>query len=183
MDLVASIRTEYHRYRRLTELALEQVSDEQLSHRESDESNSIAIILRHLSGNLRSRFTDFLTSDGEKPWRARDEEFEPPEGGRDALMQRWTDAWDVVEQSLRDVEAAGPDAMGRTVYIRGVGLSVQDAYLRSIAHVAYHTGQIVWLAREYAGPAWRTLSIPRGGSAAYAANPTNEKSPDPPRAA
>lgn len=183
MDLVASIRTEYHRYRRLTELALEQVSDEQLSHRESDESNSIAIILRHLSGNLRSRFTDFLTSDGEKPWRARDEEFEPPEGGRDALMQQWTDAWDVVEQSLRDVEAAGPDAMGRTVYIRGVGLSVQDAYLRSIAHVAYHTGQIVWLAREYAGPAWRTLSIPRGGSAAYAANPTNEKSPDPPRAA
>lgn len=178
MDLVHSIRTEYHRYRRMCELALEQVSDADLAYRPSEESNSLAIIVRHLSGNLRSRFTDFLTSDGEKPWRARDEEFEPPEGGRDQLMVRWGEAWDVVDQSLRDVEDAGPDVMARTVHIRGQGLSVQDAYLRSIAHVAYHTGQIVWLARECAGPAWRTLSIPRGGSAAYAAAPTREKSPD-----
>ncbi len=182
MTLVDSIRTEYTRYRRLSELALEQVSDADLSFRTSEESNSLAIIVRHLSGNLRSRFTDFLTTDGEKPWRARDEEFEPPEHGRDDLMRRWAEAWDVVEQSLRDVEAAGPDVMARTVYIRGVGLSVQDAYLRSIAHVAYHAGQIVWLARERAGAAWRTLTIPRGGSAAYAANPTHEKSPDGSRA-
>lgn len=180
MSLVASIRTEYNRYRRLAELAMEQVSDADMDFRASNESNSIAIIVRHLNGNLRSRFTDFLTSDGEKPWRARDEEFEPPAGGRALLMQRWDEAWDVVEQSLREVEAAGPDAMDHTVYIRGVGLSVQDAYLRSIAHVSYHVGQIVWLARERVGSSWRTLSIPRGGSAAYAANPTHEKSPDGP---
>lgn len=178
MDLVPSIRTEYHRYRRLCELALEQVSDADLAYRPSEESNSLAIIVRHLSGNLRSRFTDFLTSDGEKAWRARDEEFEPPAGGRAELMARWAEAWEIVEQSLRDVSEAGPDVLARTVTIRGQGLSVQDAYLRSIAHVAYHTGQIVWLARERAGAAWRTLTIPRGGSAAYAAAPTREKSPD-----
>ena len=181
MELVHSIRTEYHRYRRLCELALEQVSDADLSYRPTEESNSLAIIVRHLSGNLRSRFTDFLTTDGEKPWRARDEEFESPSGGRDELMARWAEAWAVVEQSLHDVTEAGPDAMARTVSIRGQALSVQDAYLRSIAHVAYHTGQIVWLARERAGAAWRTLSIPRGGSAAYAAAPTRERSPDGPR--
>jgi hypothetical protein len=164
----------------MCELALEQVSDADLVYRPTEESNTLAIIVRHLSGNLRSRFTDFLTSDGEKPWRARDEEFEPPEGGRDELMARWATAWEVVEQSLRDVAEAGPDVMARTLTIRGQEVSVQDAYLRSIAHVAYHTGQVVWLARERAGAAWRTLSIPRGGSAAYAAAPTREKSPDGP---
>ena len=179
MDLLQPIRTEYQRYRRLAELAVEQVTDEDLHHRRFADGNSLAMLLRHLSGNLRSRFTDFLTSDGEKPWRQRDEEFEPPGQSRDELMAAWRSAWDVVDRALLDVAAASPDALSRTVTIRQQPLSVLDALLRSVAHVAYHTGQIVLLARERKGPGWRTLSIPRGGSAAYAAAPTKAKSPDP----
>jgi uncharacterized damage-inducible protein DinB len=178
MDLLPSIRTEYSRYRRLCELAIEQVTDADLDHRASADGNSLAMLLRHLSGNLRSRFTDFLTSDGEKPWRRRDEEFEPPGADRAALLQGWRTAWDVVETALQQVAAAGPEALSRTVTIRQQPLSVLDALLRSVAHVAYHTGQIVLLARDRCGPRWRTLSIPRGASAAYAAAPDREKSPD-----
>jgi uncharacterized damage-inducible protein DinB len=178
MDLLHPIRTEYQRYRRLAELAVEQVTDDDLHHRRGADGNSLAMLLRHLSGNLRSRFTDFLTSDGEKPWRQRDAEFEPTAPQRDALLAEWKIAWDVVDRALLDIAAAGPQTLGQTVTIRQQPLSVLDALLRSVAHVAYHTGQIVLLARERVGPAWRTLSIPRGGSAAYAAAPTKEKSPD-----
>lgn len=175
---VASIRTEYQRYRRMVELALEQVADADLHRVPFADGNSIAVLLRHLSGNLASRFTDFLCSDGEKPWRQRDEEFDATTTGRAELLAAWQAAWHTVEQALADVEAAGPGATARTVTIRQQPLSVLDALLRSVAHVAYHTGQIVLLAREFTGAGWRTLSIPRGGSAAYAANPTKERSPD-----
>jgi uncharacterized damage-inducible protein DinB len=180
MDILNSIRTEYTRYRRLCELAIEQVTDADLMHRSSDDGNSLAILLRHLSGNLRSRFTDFLTSDGEKPWRQRDEEFEPPTFDRGTLLAQWQTAWDGLDQALQQVAAAGPGVLARDVTIRQQPLTVLDALLRSVAHVAYHTGQIVLLARERCGPRWRTLSIPRGGSAAYAAAPDREKSPGPP---
>ena len=178
MDLLHSIRTEYTRYRRLCELAIEQVSDADLVHRPGQDGNSLAILLRHLSGNLRSRFTDFLTSDGEKPWRQRDEEFEPATFDRQTLLAQWQTAWGVVDLALQQLAEAGPEVLARDVTIRLQPLTVLDALLRSVAHVAYHTGQFVLLAREFAGPAWRTLSIPRGGSAAYAANPTKERSPD-----
>lgn len=178
MQHLEAIRTEYRRYRRLCELALEQVSDADLRRCPDPQGNSIAVVLQHLSGNLRSRFTDFLTSDGEKPWRQRDGEFEEPAADRAALLAAWREAWDVVDAALDDVAAAGPDAFGRTVTIRQQPLTVHEALLRSVAHVAYHTGQIVLLARSFAGDAWRSLSIPRGGSAAYAAQPTREKGPD-----
>lgn len=178
MDTLAAIRTEYRRYRRMSELALEQVADADLDRRATADDNSIAILLGHLSGNLLSRFTDFLTSDGEKPWRRRDAEFEPSGRDRSALLAEWAAAWQVVDRALEEVAAAGPDALARTVTIRQQPLTVLDALLRSVAHVAYHTGQIVLLARNWAGPKWRSLSIPRGGSAAYAANPTREKNPD-----
>ena len=178
MELLSSIRTEYQRYRRTAELALEQVADADLHSIPYADGNSLAILLRHLSGNLRSRFTEFLTTDGEKPWRQRDEEFENPTGGRTELLAAWSEAWRVVDQALADVAAAGPDAFVRHVTIRQQPLTVLDALLRSVAHVAYHTGQIVQLARTFVGAGWRTLSIPRGGSAAYAANPTKERSPD-----
>lgn len=173
-----SIRTEYQRYRRMVELAIEQVADQDLHRVPFADGNSLAVLLRHLSGNLASRFTDFLTTDGEKPWRQRDEEFEPKTAGRAELLASWSASWRTVEQALADVEAAGPDAVARTVTIRQQPLTVLDALLRSVAHVAYHTGQIVLLAREFTGAGWRTLSIPRGGSATYAANPTKERSPD-----
>lgn len=177
-DPLPSLRAEYQRYRRLAELALEQVADADLGRALDPDGNSIAVLVRHLAGNLRSRFTEFLTSDGEKPWRRRDDEFAASVASRAELLTAWRDGWDAVERALADVAAAGPDAVGRSVTIRGQPLSVLDALARSVAHVAYHAGQIVLLARTFAGPAWRSLSIPRGGSAAYAANPTRERSPD-----
>jgi uncharacterized damage-inducible protein DinB len=176
--VLASIRSEYQRYRRLVELALEQVDDADLDRRADPNGNSIAILLGHLSGNLRSRFTEFLTSDGETAWRRRDAEFEPANQPRAALLSDWNLAWAAVEQALADVAVLGTSGLERTVTIRQQPLSVLDALLRSVAHVAYHTGQIVQLARSFAGARWRSLSIPRGGSAAYAANPTREKGPD-----
>jgi uncharacterized damage-inducible protein DinB len=177
-DWLLSLRTEYERYRRLAELALEQVADADLCRALDPDGNSIAVLVRHLAGNLRSRFTDFLTSDGEKPWRQRDEEFAATSASRGELLAAWQTGWNAVERALEQVAAAGPHAGSRTVAIRGQQLTVIDALARSVAHVAYHTGQIVLLARTFAGPSWRSLSIPRGGSAAYAANPTRERSPD-----
>lgn len=176
--LVAAVRGEYRRYRRLCELALEQVGDEDLRWRSDPDGNSIAIVLGHLCGNLRSRFTEFLTSDGEKPWRRRDAEFEDPGLDRAALLERWQDAWRVVDAALDEVERLGAPGLERTVVIRDQRLSVTEALQRSLAHVAYHAGQVVLLARMRAGARWRSLSIPRGGSEAYRRNPTRERGPD-----
>ncbi|MEO6594214.1 MAG: DUF1572 family protein [Planctomycetota bacterium] len=133
----------------------------------------------HLIGNLRSRFTDFLTSDGEKPWRQRDVEFEEPGLDRIGLLAAWAEAWRIVDAALVAVDDGdGDGAFERTITIRRQPLSVLDALLRSIAHVAYHTGQIVQLARTFAGDAWQSPSIPREGSADYAKNPTRERGPD-----
>jgi hypothetical protein len=180
MDVLTPIRTEYQRYRRLVELAVEQVADADLSRRLDPDGNSIAITLGHLAGNLRSRFTDFLTSDGEKSWRQRDREFEDPGVGRVDLLAAWTAAWQVVEQTLAELARDAPWGLERSVTIRGQPLTVVEALCRSLAHVAYHAGQVVLLARTFAGAKWRSLSIPRGGSAAYAANPTRERGPDAP---
>ena len=175
--MLASIRTEYSRYRRLTEQALEQVADGDLDRHLAGDAggNTIAVTLGHLIGNLKSRFTDFLTTDGEKEWRQRDREFESPGLDRAGLLTGWREAWAVVDRALADVEAAGPDALARTVKIRRQPLSVADALTRSVAHLAYHTGQIVLMARALAGDDWQSLSIPKGGSAEYLKNPNKEK--------
>ena len=178
MDILPSIRTEYQRYRRLVELAVAQVNDQDLHHRPHEDGNSIAITIGHLTGNLRSRFTDFLTTDGEKHWRRRDAEFEDPGLDREARLTAWNEAWRIVDTALAAVDDAGPGGFARTVTIRRQPLTVLDALLRSVAHVAYHTGQIVQLARAFAGSSWQSLSIPRGGSADYLANPTRERGPD-----
>ena len=181
LDAIPSLRTEYQRYRRLVELAVAQVRDADLSHRLTPDGNSIAITMAHLIGNLRSRFTDFLTSDGEKPWRERDREFEEPGLDRAGLLAAWREAWQIVDVALAAVDDAGEDGLARTVTIRGQPLPVLDALLRSVAHVAYHAGQIVQLARACAGSEWQSLSIPRGGSADYAQDPRRERGPDPGR--
>lgn len=178
MDVLPAIRTEFQRYRRLVELAVAQVSDADLTFRPSPDGNSIAITMAHLIGNLNSRFTDFLTSDGEKPWRERDREFEEPGLDRETLLAAWGAAWSVVDQALAAVDDAGEDALGRTITIRGRPLTVLDALLRSTAHTAYHSGQIVQLARTCVGSTWQSLSIPRGESRYYAANPHRERGPD-----
>jgi len=162
---------EFLRYRRLAEGALAQVQDGDFGRPLGAESNSIAVLVGHLSGNMRSRFTDFLTSDGEKPWRERDSEFEDPGLDRAEVMEGWDAAWQIL---LREVgELSGADLEG-SVTIRGKQLTVGAALARSSCHLAYHVGQIVSLAQHWAGSAWVSLSIPRGQSDDYNRNPTLE---------
>ena len=130
------------------------------------------MIVWHLSGNLASRFTDFLTSDGEKPWRHREEEFAARTVTRDGLMEKWRQGWGVLFEALAGL--TDDDLQGQ-VAIRGQSLAVHDALHRSLAHASYHVGQIVYLAKLKRGADWRSLSIPPGGSAAYNQNPTLER--------
>ena len=150
----------YRTYQEMAEKAMEQVpSDEDLNRELDDNSNSIAIIVKHISGNLRSRFRDFLTSDGEKPDRNRDTEFESEKPAtRQQLLRWWNDAWQI---ALSSIEALSADDLERTVRIRGEELLVVEALNRSVTHAAYHVGQIVYLARHFASSEWKTLSIPR----------------------
>jgi uncharacterized damage-inducible protein DinB len=157
------VRT-YRTYKEMAERAIEQVRSEEDLNRELDESsNSIAIIVKHVSGNLRSRFRDFLTSDGEKPDRNRDSEFESEEPvSRDLLLRWWNGAWEI---AINSIETLSADDLERTVRIRGEELLVVEALNRSVTHAAYHVGQIVYLARHFASPDWKTLSIPKARSA------------------
>src|SRR5579883_610799 len=149
-------------YKKLGERAMAQVSDEALLATPDPESNSIAIIVRHLAGNMRSRFTDFLTSDGEKPDRNRDGEFEvPPSASRADLMKAWEEGWKTVFDAIDALAAA--DVL-RPVTIRGEPHSVLQALGRQQAHYAQHVGQIVYVAKLLRGGEWRSLSIPRGKS-------------------
>jgi len=138
----------------------------------SADSNSIAAICWHVSGNLKSRFTDFLIADGEKPWRNRDEEFDQRQVGRAELLAKWEDGWSAL---LGALSGLSDDALSREVTIRGQRLSVTEALHRSLAHTSYHVGQIVYLAREAAGDKWTSLSIPKGQSAAFNQNPSGQK--------
>ena len=160
--LVNDFLLEYRRYRALGEKAMAQVSDDALNQVPVADGNSIAMIARHLSGNLVSRFTDFLTTDGEKPWRNRDGEFADGRIPRADVDRIWKTGFDLVEQELG---ALPDDALSRTVTLRGASLSVHEALCRSIAHAASHVGQIVLLAKIAAGSDWKTLSIPKGQSA------------------
>jgi hypothetical protein len=157
------IRT-YRTYKEMAEKAVEQVPSEDDLNRELDESsNSIAIIMKHMSGNLRSRFRDFLTSDGEKPDRNRDTEFESDgRVSREQLLRSWNDAWKI---AMGSIEALSADDLERTIRIRSEEMLVVEALNRSVTHAAYHVGQIVYLARHFAGPSWKSLSIPKRGSA------------------
>jgi hypothetical protein len=163
--VLAAIVDEFTRLRGLGDRALAQVRDEEAFHVRLDEaeSNSLAIILRHVAGNMRSRWTDFLTSDGEKATRHRDGEFDL--GRRespDELLAAWRQGW---ELTLATVGALTPADLQRQVTIRGETLTVTEALLRQIAHYAQHVGQIVLLAKHAVGTDWQSLSIPRAGSA------------------
>jgi uncharacterized damage-inducible protein DinB len=165
---------EYDRYRQLGEKAMAQVSDEGLNRVVAPDGNSIAMIVRHVHGNLVSRFTDFLTADGEKPSRDRDNEFAEGTFERSAIDAAWKHAFEIVVTELDRVHETD---LTRTITIRGVELTVHEALCRSIAHTAYHVGQIVFLARIVATNEWESLSIPKGQSKQYNMNPTREKAP------
>ena len=137
---------------------MEQVTDEQLFATLDEEMNSIAIIVKHMTGNMRSRWTDFLTTDGEKPDRRRDTEFEPGLTTKPQLMQRWESGWACLFGAL---DALKPDDLTRTVLIRGESLTVVDAINRQLVHYGQHVGQIVYLAKHFKWQTWESLSVPR----------------------
>ena len=171
MDFAAAyledVRAVARTYKQLADDAIAQVNDAQLATALGGDENSIALIVKHMAGNLRSRWTDFLLSDGEKPDRNRDAEFElHADDGRAALLQAWERGWATF---LGTLDALAPEDLGRTVRIRSEPHSVIRAVDRGVAHACYHVGQIVLLAKHFAGPGWRTLSVPRGESRSYTA--------------
>jgi Protein of unknown function (DUF1572) len=148
-------------YKRLAERAMEQVTDEQLFAAIDKEANSIAVIVKHMAGNMRSRWTDFLTTDGEKPERNRDVEFVDSFRSRAEILDGWERGWACLLKTLQGLK---PEDLGKTVVIRGEPHSVPLALERSLGHTCYHIGQIVQIARIHAGDKWSTLTIPKGGS-------------------
>jgi len=159
-DALASFRN----YKKLAERAIEQVSDAEFFATIDEEANSIAVILKHIAGNLRSRWSDFLTSDGEKPDRHRDTEFELIDDTRVGLMKFWEDNWQVL---FKTIESLTPDDFSRTVTIRGEPHSVVEAINRQLTHYSYHIGQIVLLAKHFRSTEWKTLSIAKNRSAEF----------------
>jgi uncharacterized damage-inducible protein DinB len=156
--------TLFRYYKKLAERAMEQVTDEQLLTVLDGEANSIAIIVKHMAGNMRSRWMDFLTSDGEKPDRNRESEFEDTPATREALMKLWEQGWNHL---FTAIEPLGQTDMDRTITIRGEAHSVMQAINRQMGHYSYHCGQIVFLAKHLQHEQWKSLSIPRGKSADF----------------
>lgn len=156
----------FRQYKKMAEDAIDQVSDQQLFITLDEEMNSIAVIMKHMAGNMRSRWTEFLTTDGEKPDRNRDTEFVEPPATREALMEMWSNGWNAVFTALEPLTDAD---MNRMVTIRGEAHSVMQAINRQIAHYACHCGQIVFLAKHLQHSNWKSLSVPRGQSARFSA--------------
>jgi len=185
---IDAIRGEYLRYKGLAEAAIAQLTDADLVGVESDSAaqpdpkvgptsgasldNSIATICWHISGNLESRFTDFLTSDGEKSWRDREEEFALRIVTKAELLAKWQRGWDALLPALANLR---DEDLQRTVTIRRQPLQVNEALERSLAHLSYHVGQIVYIAKSRCGPGWVSLSIPRGESARYNQSGTSDR--------
>jgi len=164
MDHILTSKKIFLSYKELGEKAMAQVDDSVLNWQANEDSNSIANIVKHLWGNMLSRFTDFLTTDGEKPWRKRDEEFEPAGMTRAQMMALWEDGWQCVFGTLDSLTAADLD---KTVYIRNEAHFAADAISRQIAHYSYHVGQIVYIAKLQSTGGWNSLSIPRGKTAEF----------------
>jgi hypothetical protein len=163
-EYITSVTKQFEYYKQLGEKTFEQVSDEQLFYRFNEESNSIAIIIQHLWGNMMSRWTDFFTSDGEKEWRNRDAEFEEKVKTRGELVQKWNEGWDCLFGVLKNMKE---EDLTRIIYIRNQGHTAMEAINRQLAHYPYHVGQIVYLGKMFAGSNWKSLSIPRNQSKEY----------------
>jgi hypothetical protein len=163
-EFLSAIITAFESNKRMADRAVAQVPDDKLEVALDANTNSIAVIMKHIAGNLASRWTDFLTTDGEKSWRNRDDEFVSSFRSRAELLEAWERGWGCLLQTLRGLQV---EDLEKTVTIRGEPHSVPLALERSLAHTAYHIGQIVQVARIHAGDKWNTLTIPRGGSEQY----------------
>ena len=163
-EFMTAIINAFEANKRLADRAVEQVPDDKLHVALDANTNSIAVIIKHVAGNLISRWTDFLTTDGEKPWRNRDDEFVDPIGSRAEILELWEQGWACLLNTLKSLR---PEDLDRTVMIRGEPHTVPLAIARSLGHTCYHIGQIVQVARIHAGQKWNTLTIPKGGSQAF----------------
>jgi hypothetical protein len=158
---IESVKKQFAQIKTLGAKAMEQVPDDMMFWQYNPETNSIAVIVKHLSGNMLSRFTDFFTSDGEKPWRNRDGEFENDQLTRDKLMTRWDEGWNCLLQVLN---ALTPEDLSKTILIRNEAHTVVDALNRQLTHYASHVGQIIYICKMILDNKWKTLTIPRKGS-------------------
>lgn len=171
-DFIAIALQQFKTYKSLGEKAIAQTQDANLFVQAHPDSNSIAIVVQHLWGNMLSRWTDFLTTDGEKEWRKREEEFEPILQTRAAVLAQWEDGWQCLFNAL---EGLNETDLSRIIYIRGEAHSVTEAIARQLTHYAYHVGQIVFISRMLNTSDFQSLSIPKGGTAAYNQEKFKEK--------
>ena len=163
-NYLQSVGKQFEYYKMLGDKTMARLSDEELFWQYNEQSNSIAIMVKHLWGNMLSRWTDFLTSDGEKTWRDRDGEFEADIKDRKELLEKWEAGWACLFSAL---DSINPDNFDTLVYIRNMGHTIPEAINRQLAHYAYHVGQMVYLGRMIKGAEWESLSIPKGQSNAY----------------
>lgn len=158
MNITEIITKRFISYKELGGKAIQQLDDQQIHWKRDENDNSIFIIVKHLHGNMLSRFTDFLTSDGEKSWRKRDDEFEEGSATKQETLKLWTEGWDCLIHTLHSLN---DHDLQKSVTIRGEKLIVVDALIRQIAHYAYHVGQIVCIAKTIKGKDWQNLSVPK----------------------
>ena len=163
-EFLSAAVAEFARYKRLAEKAFDQLNDADFFYTPGDESNSIYVIVKHMAGNMRSRWTDFLTTDGEKPDRDRDREFLTEDANRDQMIAAWEQGWGCLFEALADLDESD---LLRTVRIRGQRQTVVQAILRQLTHYAHHIGQIIYVGKHLKGEGWKSLSIPKGRSADY----------------
>jgi hypothetical protein len=160
-NYLESVKKQFEYYKMLGEKAMEQVPEDKLSWQFNEESNSIATIVKHLWGNMLSRWTDFLTTDGEKEWRNRDAEFENDINSREEMMKKWNEGWNCVFAALNQLTDAD---LNKQIFIRNQGQTVLDAITRQLAHYPHHIGQILFIGKMVCGDKWKSLSIPKGKS-------------------
>lgn len=156
-----SANSQFEQYQKLAEKTFDQLNEEEFFWKQNEESNSIAAIIRHMHGNMLSRWTDFLNTDGEKPWRNRDKEFDDETISRSSLMNLWKEGWACVFNALHALHA---EDLEKKVRIRGQELTVIAAITRQLTHYAYHVGQIVYVGKYLRGAGWKALSIPKNQS-------------------
>ena len=164
LQYLESVKKEFEYYKLLGEKTFSQLTDKQLFIEANSESNSIATIVKHLRGNMLSRWTDFLTTDGEKEWRKRDEEFENDISTREELIQKWQEGWACLYKAL---DSISDNDLSRVIYIRNQGHTILEAINRQLSHYPYHIGQIVFIGKMLNDKNWSSLSIPKGGSKKY----------------
>ena len=163
-NYLESIHKQFQYFKMLGEKTFAQLEDEDLFWQYNPESNSIAITVKHISGNMLSRWTDFLTTDGEKEWRNREAEFDSDIRSREQMLKKWDEGWDCLFKAL---DSVNEDNFDTIIYIRNMGHTITEAINRQLAHYSYHIGQIVYIGRMIKGSDWESLSVPRGGSVAY----------------